>query len=86
MKKADVVLVADGGSDAGMAPKLREQALALEVTILGLGIGVEREWLAPWCDATATVTDLTDAAVETIARLASLPGGTSCLTGPRTRY
>jgi len=59
LKKADVVLVTDGGSDAGMAPKLREQALALGVTILGLGIGVEREWIAPWCDEIATVTDLT---------------------------
>jgi hypothetical protein len=25
---------------------------------LGLGIGVEREWLAPWCDAIQVVTDL----------------------------
>ena len=59
LKKADVVLVTDGGSDAGMAPKLREQALSLGVTVLGLGIGVEREWLAPWGDEIATVTDLT---------------------------
>jgi uncharacterized protein with von Willebrand factor type A (vWA) domain len=59
MKKADVVLVTDGGSDAGMAPKLREKAQALSVTILGLGIGVEREWLVPWCDEIAAVTDLT---------------------------
>lgn len=28
------------------------------VTILGLGIGVEREWLAPWCDDVRAVTDL----------------------------
>jgi hypothetical protein len=41
-----------------MAPKLREQASATNVTILGLGIGVEREWLAPWCDAVQVVADL----------------------------
>ena len=58
LKKADVVLVTDGGSDAGTAPKLREQASAMNVTILGLGIGVEREWLAPWCDEVQVVTDL----------------------------
>ena len=58
LKKADVVLVTDGGSDAQMAPKLREQASAMNVTILGLGIGVEREWLAPWCDDIQVVTDL----------------------------
>jgi uncharacterized protein with von Willebrand factor type A (vWA) domain len=58
LKKADVVLVTDGGSDAQMAPKLREQASGMNVTILGLGIGVEREWLAPWCDEIQVVTDL----------------------------
>ena len=41
-----------------MAPKLREQASGVNVTILGLGIGVKREWLAPWCDAVQVVTDL----------------------------
>ena len=28
------------------------------VTILGLGIGVERESLTPWCDEVQVVTDL----------------------------
>jgi uncharacterized protein with von Willebrand factor type A (vWA) domain len=67
LKKADLVLVTDGGSDALMAPKLREQAIELGVTILGLGIGVEREWLAPWCDDIQAVQDLTsinDASAE----------------------
>jgi Mg-chelatase subunit ChlD len=59
LKKADLVLITDGGSDPGNAPKLREQALAMGVTILGLGIGVEREWLQPWCDDIQVVTDLT---------------------------
>jgi uncharacterized protein with von Willebrand factor type A (vWA) domain len=67
LRKADLVLVTDGGSDAQMAPKLREQAIELGVTILGLGIGVEREWLAPWCDDIQVVQDLTslnDASAE----------------------
>jgi uncharacterized protein with von Willebrand factor type A (vWA) domain len=58
LKKADVVLITDGGSDPSSAEKLRAQAFALGVTILGLGIGVEREWLAPWCDDIQTITDL----------------------------
>ena len=67
LKKADLVLVTDGGSDAQMAPKLREQAVELGVTILGLGIGVEREWLAPWCDDIQVIQDLSsvnDASAE----------------------
>jgi uncharacterized protein with von Willebrand factor type A (vWA) domain len=66
LKKADVVLVTDGGSDASSASKIREDALALNVTILGLGIGVEREWLAPWCDDVQTIQDL-DSITDTSA-------------------
>ena len=58
LKKADLVLVTDGGSDVQMASKLKEQASGMNVTILGLGIGVEREWLAPWCDEVQVVADL----------------------------
>jgi len=58
LKKADIVLVTDGGSDQSSAPTLRAEAAALGVTILGLGIGVEREWLVPWCDEVQTVVDL----------------------------
>ncbi|WP_242352708.1 MULTISPECIES: VWA domain-containing protein [unclassified Anaeromyxobacter] len=58
LRKADLVLVTDGGSDASTAGALRESAAALGVTILGLGIGVEREWLVPWCDEVHAVTDL----------------------------
>ncbi len=67
LKKADLVLVTDGGSEAHMAPQLRQQAVELGVTILGLGIGVERQWLEPWCDDVQAVTDLnsiTDASAE----------------------
>ncbi len=56
--KADIVLVTDGGSDASAAGVLREGAAALGITIFGLGIGVEREWLAPWCDEVHVVTNL----------------------------
>ena len=58
LKKADVVLVTDGGSDTTGAPQLRERANSLDVTTIGLGIGVEREWLAPWCDDIQVVTNL----------------------------
>jgi Mg-chelatase subunit ChlD len=58
LRKADLVLVTDGGSDPSSAPKLREEAAELGITILGLGIGVEREWLVPWCDEVHAVANL----------------------------
>lgn len=58
MKKADIVLITDGGSDTASAPVLRQDACALGVTILGHGIGVERAWLEPWGDDVQVVTDL----------------------------
>jgi Mg-chelatase subunit ChlD len=58
LRKADIVLVTDGGSDTASAPLLREAAKLIGVTTLGLGIGVERESLQPWCDDTQVVTDL----------------------------
>lgn len=59
LRKADLVLVTDGASDTASAPLLREAAKLIGVTILGLGIGVEREWLGPWCDDVQVVPDLT---------------------------
>jgi uncharacterized protein with von Willebrand factor type A (vWA) domain len=59
LKKADIVLVTDGGSDTASAPALREAAKLIGVTSLGLGIGVERDWLLPWCDEVQVVQDLT---------------------------
>jgi hypothetical protein len=58
LKKADVVFITDGGSDTTSAPQLRERANSLDVTTIGLGIGVQREWLAHWCDDIHVVTDL----------------------------
>ncbi len=69
LRKADLVLVTDGGSDAQMAPRLREQAVELGVTILGMGIGVEREWLAPWCDDIQVVQDLANISDASAERL-----------------
>jgi signal transduction histidine kinase/Mg-chelatase subunit ChlD len=64
LKTADVVLVTDGGSDTAGAPALRERAQDFGVTILGLGIGVEREWLQPWCDEVQAITDLTNINID----------------------
>jgi len=58
LKKADVVLVTDGGSDPTSAPQLREQASQLGVTTFGLSIGVDRSWLDPWCDEIHAVSSL----------------------------
>jgi Mg-chelatase subunit ChlD len=58
LKKADLVLVTDGGSDPTSAPAVRAAAAALGITVLGLGIGVDREWLVPWCDEAHAVRDL----------------------------
>lgn len=69
LRKADVVLVTDGGSDPNSAPNLRTTAQALGVTILGLGIGVEREWLAPWCDDIQAVTEISRLDDETASKL-----------------
>ena len=69
LRKSDVVLVTDGGSDSSGAPALRERALALGVSVLGLGIGVPRSYLEPWCDQIEAVEDLNtvqDRVAETV--------------------
>ncbi len=58
MRKADIVLITDGGSAIDMAPALRGRAVALGVTILGFGIGIDHGALAPWCDEVVGVVDL----------------------------
>jgi hypothetical protein len=58
MKAADVVLVTDGISDDEEAPALRERAQALGATVLGFGIDVVPERLAPWCDQVQAITSL----------------------------
>jgi len=49
-RRADVVLVTDGESDPTSAEEIRSRARTRNVSILGLGIAVPREALAPWCD------------------------------------
>ena len=58
LKKADVVVITDGGADSDGAAALRQRAHGLGITVLGFGIGVAPETLAPWCDETHAVTDL----------------------------
>jgi hypothetical protein len=54
-----VVLVTDGISDTASASQLRQAAERLDVTILGLGIGVPADALTAWCSEVHTVEDLT---------------------------
>jgi hypothetical protein len=54
-----VVLVTDGASDTVGAPEIRQVAERLNVTLLGLGIGVSMDALSPWCSEIHTVEDLT---------------------------
>jgi Mg-chelatase subunit ChlD len=58
LHEADIVLVTDGASPAERAVELKGQASTLGVTVLGIGIGVERHSLEPWCDVIEAVTDL----------------------------
>jgi uncharacterized protein with von Willebrand factor type A (vWA) domain len=58
LRKADIVLITDGGSDVDRAGELRERARAQNVSILGLAIGMPAEVLAPWCDQAFDVTNL----------------------------
>ena len=58
MKRADIVLITDGGSSIEQAASLRARAATLGVTILGFGIGVEPSSLVPWCDEVHSVLDL----------------------------
>jgi uncharacterized protein with von Willebrand factor type A (vWA) domain len=60
LRKSDVVLVTDGDSDPTAAPDLRQAAERLNVTLLGLGIGVSVEALTPWCSEVHTVEDLSN--------------------------
>jgi uncharacterized protein with von Willebrand factor type A (vWA) domain len=58
LQEADLVLITDGASPADRAAELKSRASKLGVTVLGIGIGVERRHLEPWCDVIEAVTDL----------------------------
>lgn len=58
LRKADLVLITDGGSDSEAAARFRERARANHVASLGLAIGTPTEVLAPWCDQAHAVLNL----------------------------
>jgi uncharacterized protein with von Willebrand factor type A (vWA) domain len=58
LRRSDIVLITDGGSDPERAPELRHRARGLEVTSLGLAIEVAAETLAPWCDEAHAVSSV----------------------------
>jgi uncharacterized protein with von Willebrand factor type A (vWA) domain len=73
LRKADIVLITDGGSNADDAHELRERAVKLGVTVLGVAIDVEPERLSPWCDdhviAVNDMTRVDDKTAETLFTL-----------------
>lgn len=58
LRKADLVLITDGGSDTDQAKELRAKARARNVSILGLSIGIGADVLTPWCDEAHGVHNL----------------------------
>ncbi len=59
MRKSDLVLITDGEDGAlAEARTLRDQAHAMNVSILGLAIGFPASQLQPWCDEAHGITDL----------------------------
>jgi Mg-chelatase subunit ChlD len=58
LHEADLVLVTDGCSLAERAAELKNKAKALGVSVLGVGIGVAPDLLAPWADTVEVITSL----------------------------
>lgn len=58
LKKADIVLITDGGSPTDRAAELRARAAKLGVTVLGIAIDVDSSTLAPWCDEVIAAHDM----------------------------
>ena len=69
LRKSDVVLITDGGSDVEPAAGLRTIAAAFGASIFGLGIGVEADVLQPWCDEVQLVRDLDGVSDEIAGKL-----------------
>ena len=67
MSRADIILVTDGESSTQNAESIRERALSKDVRIFGIGIGVPKENLEPWCNEVHVVTDLSRMDDETQA-------------------
>jgi hypothetical protein len=70
LRKGDVVLVPDGASDTATAIEVRQAAERLNVTILGLGVGVSLDALAPW-SATSTRSRTSPAWTRRLRRASS---------------
>lgn len=69
LKQADLVLVTDGGSDTSSAAELRERAVSLGVSVLGVAIGMPADSLAPWCNEVESVADLNGLGDEVASKL-----------------
>jgi Mg-chelatase subunit ChlD len=69
LRKADIVLITDGGSSTEHASSLRAEAKVMEVTLLGIGVGVARDLLVPWCDEVQLVHDMESVSEEIAGKL-----------------
>ena len=58
LRKADIVLVTDGGSNSENAYELRDRAAKLGISILGVAIDVDPERLSPWADTIIAANDM----------------------------
>jgi len=58
LKKADIVLISDGGSNADNADELCDRATRNGVNILGVAIDVDPSRLEPWCDTVIAAHDM----------------------------
>lgn len=58
LRKADIVVVTDGASNADDAAELRARAAKLGVSVLGVAIDVEPSALSPWADMIVAARDM----------------------------
>jgi hypothetical protein len=76
LRRADIVLITDGGSNADNATELRDRAAKLGVTILGVAIDVQPDALQPWCDVVVAAQDMSR--LDNAAAAALFDGGGPC--------
>lgn len=76
LRKADIVLVTDGASNADEAAELRARAAKLGVSVLGVAIDVETSALSPWCDDVVAAHDMQR--LDDASATALFAGGASC--------